>query len=167
MEEWAVLTDRAANQKFNTFDGASFAYEAFWPRLAGWYGVDWEGPKDDASYSSRESAHIPRGYGGKSVTRFTMSLVQWAKQDKVQQAWKKLASEHDLSQKELVDIDRVFGFADGSLSRSGALMMSPDKARKLGWHGYVDSNESLLSVFEDLANIKMIPPVPKVKVSFM
>jgi len=43
---------------------------------------------------------------------------------------------------------------------------SSDKARKMGWHGFVDSNESLLSVFDDLANIKMIPPVPKVKVQF-
>lgn len=45
-------------------------------------------------------------------------------------------------------------------------MCSSDKARKMGWHGFVDSNESLLSVFDDLAKIKMIPPVPKVKVQF-
>jgi len=41
-----------------------------------------------------------------------------------------------------------------------------DKSRKLGWHGMVDSNESILEVFDDLAKLKMIPPVPKVKVSF-
>jgi hypothetical protein len=41
-----------------------------------------------------------------------------------------------------------------------------DKSRKLGWHGFVDSNESLLEVFNDLAKIKMIPPVPAKKVSF-
>jgi len=41
-----------------------------------------------------------------------------------------------------------------------------DKARKLGWHGFVDSNESLLEVFDDFAKIKMLPPVPKVKVQF-
>lgn len=45
-------------------------------------------------------------------------------------------------------------------------MSSSDKARKLGWHGFVDTAESLLAVFEDLARIKMIPPVPKVKVQF-
>jgi len=43
---------------------------------------------------------------------------------------------------------------------------SSDKARKMGWHGFVDSHESLLLVFDDLAKIKMIPPVPKVKVQF-
>ena len=41
-----------------------------------------------------------------------------------------------------------------------------DKSRKLGWNGFVDSCEGLLEVFKDLASIKMIPPVPMVKVSF-
>ena len=41
-----------------------------------------------------------------------------------------------------------------------------DKSRKLGWHGFVDTSESLLDVFEDLAKLKMIPPVPKVDVKF-
>ena len=44
---------------------------------------------------------------------------------------------------------------------------SSDKARKLGWHGFGDSSESFLEVFEDLAKLKMIPPVPKVEVSFL
>ena len=43
---------------------------------------------------------------------------------------------------------------------------SMDKSRKLGWHGFVDSSESLLEVFDELAKLKMIPPVPKVTVSF-
>ena len=41
-----------------------------------------------------------------------------------------------------------------------------DKSRKLGWHGFVDTCESFLEVFDDLAKLKMIPPVPKVDVSF-
>jgi len=41
-----------------------------------------------------------------------------------------------------------------------------DRSRKLGWHGFVDSTEGLLEVFKDLAKLKMIPPVPLVKVAF-
>ena len=41
-----------------------------------------------------------------------------------------------------------------------------DKVRKLGWNGYVDSYESMLETFDQLAELKMIPPIPKVKVSF-
>ena len=43
---------------------------------------------------------------------------------------------------------------------------SVDKARKKGWNGYVDSYESMLEAFDDLAELKMIPPVPKTKLSF-
>ena len=109
-------------------------------------------------------------------------MSEWAKKDDVQKAWSELVSEHGLTQKELVDIDRVFGFLDGTLCRAGPLNMrydtsqkwftprltfySMDKSRKLGWHGFVDSCESLLEVFEDLAKLKMIPPVPKIDVRF-
>lgn len=41
-----------------------------------------------------------------------------------------------------------------------------DKSRKLGWHGFVDSSEAMLEVFQDLAKLKMIPPVPLINVSF-
>lgn len=33
-----------------------------------------------------------------------------------------------------------------------------NKARKFGWHGYVDSIESLRAVFEKFTEMKMIPP---------
>lgn len=35
------------------------------------------------------------------------------------------------------------------------------KARKMGWHGFVDSMESIRAVLDDLAHIGMITPVPK------
>jgi len=31
----------------------------------------------------------------------------------------------------------------------------------------VDSSESILQVFDDFAELKMIPPVPKVRVKFL
>lgn len=122
MEEWAVLTPAAKNQKFNACDSCAFAFEGFWPRLAGWYGLEWQGPQDDARYQTRDMPHNPRGYGGKAVVRTAFTLTNWVKQVEVQTAWKKLAEEHNLSQKELVDVDRVFGFIDGSLCRASPLM---------------------------------------------
>ena len=35
-----------------------------------------------------------------------------------------------------------------------------DKARKRGWFGMVDSRECILEVFNDFADLKMIPPMP-------
>lgn len=34
------------------------------------------------------------------------------------------------------------------------------KARKLGWHGYVDSNESVREVLLDFEKLGMIPHAP-------
>jgi hypothetical protein len=35
------------------------------------------------------------------------------------------------------------------------------KSRKLGWHGYVDSHEAIFATINELAQLKMVPPVPK------
>ncbi|KAK1093762.1 hypothetical protein LTR48_001668 [Friedmanniomyces endolithicus] len=121
---------------------------------------------DGEEYIESETGFNPRGYGGKGVTRRKFRLADWAKREEVKKAWAELAEEHGLTQRELVDVDRVFGFTDGTLCRPAPLSFSMDKSRKLGWHGFVDSTESLLEVFRDLAHIKMIPPVPEATVSF-
>lgn len=125
MEEWAVLTPAAADQRFNVCDDSAFTWEGFWPHLAGWYGLEWRGPDDDgagAGYSEIQTRFVPRGYGPKGTVRTTFTFVDWAKRPDVQKAWARLAAKHDLSQKELRDIDRVFGFLDGSISRAGPLI---------------------------------------------
>ena len=162
MEEWSVLEPRALNQKFNVFDGGAFAWEGCWPKVAAAYGVEWEGPGDDEQgLEVREvgSEKPPRGYGGRGVVRRRFSMVEWAKRDEVKKAWEEMRKEYGLA--EIKEVDRVFAFLDGTLVRAGALLFSSDKARKLGWTGYVDSTEAILEVFEDLAKIKMIPPLPQ------
>jgi hypothetical protein len=39
---------------------------------------------------------------------------------------------------------------------------SADKARSLGWHGHVNSTESIFEVFREFEKLHMIPPVPNV-----
>jgi hypothetical protein len=58
-------------------------------------------------------------YGPQTDIKFLFQLTAWAKEPEVQQAWKEIASQHDLSYKELTDIDRVFGFADSMLAGEG------------------------------------------------
>lgn len=145
----------------NTQDDSAFTFEAFWPKLASWYQIDYAGPQDDASFTVRETPHNPRGYGGPGRIAKIFLLTEWVKRSEVQAAWKRLAEKHDLRQKELIDTDRVFAFLDGTLARSGSMMMSMDKSKKLGWHGFVDSSESMKAVFQDLARIRMIPELPQ------
>jgi len=37
---------------------------------------------------------------------------------------------------------------------------SVDRARQLGWCGYVNSHEAIRCVVEDLARLRMVPPLP-------
>ncbi|KAL9088197.1 MAG: hypothetical protein Q9165_006324 [Trypethelium subeluteriae] len=117
MEEWMVLAG-PTDQRYNVCDGSAFAWEGFWPRLAGWYGLEWRGPAEEG-YVEVETRFAPRKFGGKGVVRRSFSLAEWAKTGEVQKAWRELADEWGLREKELREPDRVFGFADGSLCRAG------------------------------------------------
>jgi hypothetical protein len=79
----------------------------------------------------------------------------------VQAAWKELAANHDLLDKELRDIERVFGFTDAALRWNQHIYFSADKARSLGWQGHVNSSESIFETFRDFEKMKMVPPVPQ------
>jgi hypothetical protein len=120
MEEWAVLLG-PPNQKYNTCDSSAFAWESAWPRIAGWYGIESQGPQDGDKYISNETPFNPRGYGPKGITRRKFRMSEWAKKDEVKEAWAELAEQNGLTQKELVDVDRVFGFLDGTLCRPAPL----------------------------------------------
>lgn len=93
-------------------------------------------------------------------TRFT--FVDWAKQSKVQKAWEEILTKHNLknaSKLQDMDVDRIFAFLDGSFK--GTLDLSMNKARKLGWHGFVDTNDCVHEVLGEFADLGMLPPVGK------
>ncbi|KAJ4349229.1 hypothetical protein N0V95_004765 [Ascochyta clinopodiicola] len=163
MEEWAVLTDGTKNEKFNTMDGTTFTWGNHWPKLANCYAMDYELPStDEGVYSTVKSKHDPppRGFGPPATYRIRFRLVDWARQEKVQKAWAELTAGHSLIAGKLqeMDIDRIFGFTDGSLMGS-SLDLTMNKARKMGWHGFVDSNDAIREVLGEFAGLKMLPPL--------
>jgi hypothetical protein len=163
MEEWAVLTEDAKNNKFNTMDGSTFTWGSHWPKLAKSYGMEYGLPSmDESVYTVVKSKHDPppRGFGPPATYRFRFMLVDWARQSKVQKAWAELTGKHGLTGGNLqdMDIDRIFGFTDGSLIGM-SLDLTMNKARKMGWHGLVDSNDAILEVLREFVTLKMLPPL--------
>lgn len=161
MEEWAVLTDTATNEKFNTMDGTTFTWGNHWPKLASAYGIEYERPSlNEDVYTVIQSKFDPppRGFGPPGVYRIRFRLVDWARQDKVQKAWEQLTSKYGLTAGKLqdMDIDRIFGFTDGSLMGT-PLDLTMNKARKMGWHGFVDSNDAIIEVLRDFEKLNMLP----------
>ncbi|KAL1995878.1 hypothetical protein VTN49DRAFT_744 [Thermomyces lanuginosus] len=164
-EEWAVLTEQAANEAFNIQDGTSFTWGRLWPYLARWYGTTWTPPEEDQSkYRATQSRHVrtPRGYGPVGVTRSTFSLLEWSRRPEVEQAWRELTTKHGLvldifSEKNRHDI---FGITDSAVIGGWPLSLSMRKARRLGFLGTTDSYESMFRTLKDLARLKIaVPPV--------
>ncbi|EUC40526.1 hypothetical protein COCMIDRAFT_108582 [Bipolaris oryzae ATCC 44560] len=160
MEEWAVLTPGAADQRINQCDNSTFTWEGFWPCLAEWYGISWKGPEEDVEWIEFEMPYRPRGYGPKGVLRWKFTFGSWSQQPHVQQAWRALTDEHGLIKRELSDLSKEFAFLDGCVSLYTALLPSMNKARKLGWHGFVDTSDAFFQVFRELSALKMVPPMP-------
>ncbi|KAF2642750.1 hypothetical protein P280DRAFT_273298 [Massarina eburnea CBS 473.64] len=165
LEEWAVLTEEAENQRFNTVDGSPFTWGNFWPKFATWYGLSYSLPSlEPADYPiSITTSHDPppRGFGPPSTYRLRFTLVEWAKRPEVQRAWEEILHKYEMKDtKKLQDmnIERVFAFADGSLM-GGTQDMSMNKARKMGWCGFVDTNECIKEVLVEFAGLGMLPPV--------
>ncbi|KAI3391348.1 hypothetical protein diail_7499 [Diaporthe ilicicola] len=163
MEEWATLNPEAKNEKFNTMDGTTFTWGNFWPKYASWYGVGYERPSmDEGVYTTVKSKHEtpPRGFGPPATYRVRFRLVDWATRPEVEKAWDEISAKNGLKAGKLqdMDIDRIFGFTDASLMGS-ALDLTMNKARKKGWHGFVDSNEAIEEVLKEFVDLGMLPPL--------
>jgi hypothetical protein len=134
LEEWAVLSPNTANERFNAINDSAFTWESFWPRFAGWYGLDWEAPGvfgkvgPNGEVEGMEVQEVgqydpPRGYGPKRVVKHMFKLEEWAKREEVQKAWHEIAQKFGLEHNALAEPDRVFRFADGCLLRTEPLFV--------------------------------------------
>lgn len=67
--EWAVLTKEAADEAFNIVDDSPRSYGKFWPKLAGWYGIEAGIPGDEGTFTEvrMERNPPPRGFGGRGL----------------------------------------------------------------------------------------------------
>ncbi|TPN85589.1 SDR family oxidoreductase [Mesorhizobium sp. CU2] len=160
MAEWAALAQTTANQSLNMTDDSAFTWGRLWQKLAGWYGIGYTPPSDDASaYRHTDFKYDPpRGFGPKGRIRFTFTFSEWAGRPAVQAAWAELARQHGLTPARLTDIDRIFGLLDYILSAVPQLL-NADKVKRLGFFGTVSSYDTYRSVIEEMAGMKMLPPV--------
>lgn len=85
----------------------------------------------------------------------------------MQAAWAELTSTHSLSAQspfaDAATIDRLFSFVHFALVVPWPWQYSVDKARNLGWCGYVNSHEAMREVVVDLGRLGMVPPLEGVE----
>jgi nucleoside-diphosphate-sugar epimerase len=126
---WAATEPRCANEAFNINNGDIFRWSEMWPQIAAAFGLEAAPP-------------LP------------MPLAD-VMADK-EPLWNRMVEEHGLASHRYAEVsswrfgDFVFGWdydviADGS------------KARRLGFHEFVDTREMFLRIFDDFRQRKVIP----------
>ncbi|KAK1479609.1 NAD dependent epimerase/dehydratase [Colletotrichum cuscutae] len=159
-----ALNKDCANENFNAQDGGPLVWERFFPELARWFGVEKVvPPPDDESgletkISGKSGKKASLGYGPpfSSKTRFT--LADWAKEEENAVAWREIMKESGGK----ITNDPFAGPEALSMSeyaylRAGSPCMN--KAKRLGWTGFVDTTESLFETFQELGELGLLPPM--------
>ncbi|KAJ9603884.1 hypothetical protein H2200_011406 [Cladophialophora chaetospira] len=163
LSEWAVLEDKCKNEAFNSQDTGPISWDRFYEELVRWFGVE-KGispPEEDLSkfqeFSGRAGKDTPMGYGPAPVFRSLFSLVDWAKKEENKEAWQQLmkASRGQLTDDPFQDPQANFEFGDAAFLAVGSLAMN--KARRLGWTGFVDTIEALFEMYSEMGDLGMVP----------
>jgi len=143
------------------------SWDRFYEELARWYGVPGVEPPsaDPSKYMELTGASgkdTPLGYGPPTKHYASFSFVQWAQQAENHDAWKAImeSSHGKVTDDPFNDPVESFQMADATMGIMG--IMNMNKARRLGWTGYVDTIESIFEMYQENAKLGLLPEM-KVK----
>ncbi|KAK1691269.1 hypothetical protein BDP55DRAFT_690224 [Colletotrichum godetiae] len=162
LSEWAVLNEHCGNQAFNSSDQGSFSFALFWPELAKWFGISNVGrPEVDESKMQTISmpGEPPIGFGPRGGFKFSWSFVAWAKEPENHEAWKEIMEKYNLLLDPFQDPEGQFMFTDVAVLPDGYGRLSPNKARVMGWNGFVDTAEGIFATYIEFQKLGMLPPM--------
>lgn len=77
----------------------------------------------------------------------------------VQKAWTEVKSKHGLLVDPIKDRVQILGITDSALISDWPLSLSVRKARKMGFHGSVDSYEAAFYCLQDMVKMKISAPM--------
>ena len=128
---WASTHDFAKNDAYNLVNGDMFRWNWMWPRIAKWFGVEWE------------------GFTGEAAPLET----QMAGDAKV---WKRIVEKHGLVEPELSRVASPW-HTDLDLSRPIEVMTDMAASRKRGFAVYQNTEEAFHDLFAELRADRVIP----------
>ncbi|MDE8587337.1 SDR family oxidoreductase [Arthrobacter sp. NQ4] len=128
---WASTTPAAADEAFNIVNGDVFRWRWMWPKLAAYFGLEWEG------YQAKPHP-LEQSMAGR------------------EEQWRRIAAEHNLSEP---DLDRVASWwhTDGDLGRGIEVVTDMGKSRDAGFTGYRRTLDAFTSLFDRYRAEKLIP----------
>ncbi|MBY3987046.1 SDR family oxidoreductase [Rhodococcus fascians] len=126
---WAATTLACANQTFNITNGDLFRWNDMWPRIADIFGLD-------------------------TATPLPMSLAD-VMADK-EPLWNSIVSEHELKPTPYRDVSS-WAFGDFVFSWDYDVISDGSKARRMGFHRFVDTEAMFAGIVTDLRRQRIIP----------
>jgi nucleoside-diphosphate-sugar epimerase len=126
---WAATDERCANQAFNIANGDLFRWNDMWPKIARFFDLEVAPP-------------LP----------MSLDVVM---SDKAQ-LWDGMVRRHGLQPTAYADVSS-WAFGDFVFSWNYDFFADGSKARRFGFHEYVDSQAMFLGIFADLRRRKIIP----------
>jgi nucleoside-diphosphate-sugar epimerase len=126
---WAATSERAANQAFNINNGDLFRWNDMWPKIAAFFDLEVAPP-----------------------LQLSLADVMADKEP----LWNAMVAKHDLEPHPYSDVSSwVFG--DFVFSWDYDFFADGTKARRLGFHDFVDTEEMFLSLFTEFRKRRLIP----------
>lgn len=126
---WAATDERCANQAFNITNGDLFRWNELWPKIAFNFGLETAPP-----------------------LQMSLEVVMADKEE----LWKTLVEKHGLVSNSYKDVSS-WRFGDFVFSWDYDFFADGTKARRFGFHEFIDTEAMFLNIFDDLRRRKVIP----------
>jgi nucleoside-diphosphate-sugar epimerase len=125
---WAATDPRCTDQAFNIANGDLFRWDDMWPRIADWFGLDVAPP-------------LPMSLTGVMADK--------------EPVWDRMAERHGL-RATYAEVSS-WAFADGVFGWDYDFFADGSKARRFGFHEYVETAEMFPRLFGELRARRVIP----------
>lgn len=128
---WAATTAAAGNQAYNIVNGDVFRWRWMWPKLAAYFGVEWEGFQN----APRPLEQQMRG---------------------TEEAWARIVDEHQLAEP---DVGRLASWwhTDADLGRNFEVVADMSNSRLAGFCGYRRTEDCFTHLFDRYRTERIIP----------
>lgn len=126
---WAATEEGCANQAYNINNGDLFRWSELWPKIARFFDLEIAPP-------------LP----------MSLDVVMADKES----LWNTMIEKHGLERHPYKDVSS-WGFGDFVFSWDYDMFADGSKARRFGFHEYVDTEEMFMNIFKDFRRRKVIP----------
>jgi nucleoside-diphosphate-sugar epimerase len=126
---WAATEERCANQAFNINNGDLFRWNELWPKIAGFFELEVAPP-------------LP----------MSLDIVMADKEP----LWNRLVAQYGLAPTPYKDVSS-WRFGDFVFSWDYDMFADGSKARRFGFHEFVETEAMFLNIFADFRRRKIIP----------